>query len=92
MQKRNSRTGAKASPNPLKKSRAAAQDKKHRTSVGNAKARSQRSVGNAEKRSTGVTELAGRSHQNSIARKPRSQRLHSGKARRHQGVTIMSSK
>mgnify|MGYP003574999704 CR=1 FL=1 len=71
-------------PNPQKASRGSARNK--RTSVGNAKARSQRSVKNAERRSTGHTETGSRANAN-IYTQPRSARMHPGKARRKQGVS-----
>ena len=57
-----------------------------RTSVGNAKARSQRSVKSAERRSTGPASVGARKKQNTMWEKPRSQRIHPGRARKNQGV------
>ena len=67
------RTGTKASA-------AAKRRRNQRTSIGNAKARSQRSVKSAERRSTGPTSMEG------VWTKPRSQRVHPGKARKNQGL------
>jgi hypothetical protein len=71
-----------SSPNPKKVSKAAAASKKKRTSIGNARARSQRSVKSAERRSTGPVEMGRSGTQNAAYARPRSQRIHPGKARR----------
>ena len=60
--------------------------KNKRSSVENAKGRSQRSVKSAERRSTGGMDVALRTTNNASVGKPRSQRLHPGKARKNQGV------
>jgi len=59
-----------------------------RSSVGNAKGRSQRSVKSAERRSVGSMSPSGRASKNfALGGKPRSQRLHSGRARKKQGIS-----
>lgn len=62
-----------------------------RTSVGNAKARSQRSVKSAERRGIGKMTLAQRSRQN-VSEEPRSRRIHGSKARRQTGTPKRTTK
>lgn len=78
------KTSAAAKTKPSGKKTLATRNK--RTSVGNAKARSQRSVKNAERRSTGPVSVGSSKKQNTIWEKPRSQRIHPGRARKNQGV------
>jgi hypothetical protein len=75
-------TKASKSPNPQKVSKAAAAAKKNRKSIGNAKGRSQRSVKSAERRSLGSMAVPGPVMGNAGKTGTRSQRIHSGMARK----------